>query len=48
MIIDANHFPYAFYMGGAPRWVIDDESLATTTPHDHNSRTQKITTVHHN
>jgi hypothetical protein len=48
MIIDANPFPYAFYMGGSPRWVIVDESSTSTTPHDHSSRTQQITAIHHN
>jgi hypothetical protein len=28
MIIDANFFPYAFCIGGDPRWVIADESSA--------------------
>jgi hypothetical protein len=48
MIIDANPFPYAFYMRGATRWVIDDESSARITPHDHSSHTQQTTTINHN
>jgi hypothetical protein len=41
MVIDTNPFPYALYMGGAPRWVIADESLASTTPHNHSSVPKK-------
>jgi hypothetical protein len=43
MVIDDNLFPYAFYMGEAPRWVIANESsaqtpLITTTVHTANHR----------
>jgi hypothetical protein len=48
MIIDANLFTHVFHMGGSPGWEIANESLASTIPHDHSSRTWQITTIHHN
>jgi hypothetical protein len=48
MVIDIIPFPYVFHMGGAPTWVIADESSTSTTSHDHSSRTQQIITLHHN